>query len=66
MDENLARYYEEIEKDMTSAMKERRGNKSLMSVMLNTLLLYPDHPFGIEEIWASSTIRKRAVWCPSS
>jgi len=22
------------------------GNKSLMSILLNTLLLYPDHPYG--------------------
>jgi hypothetical protein len=33
-------------------MKEHRGNKSLMSVLLNTLLLYPDHPYGFDEIWA--------------
>lgn len=51
MDPDLAKAYEEIEKDITFAMKEHPGNKSLMSVMLNTLLLYPDHPFGIEEIW---------------
>jgi hypothetical protein len=51
MDENLARAYEEVEKDIKSAMKAHRGNKSLMSVMLNTLLLYPDHPYGIGPIW---------------
>lgn len=51
LDADLAKAYETIEKDITSAMKEHRGNKSLMSVMLNTLLLYPDHPFDIEEIW---------------
>ncbi len=28
------------------------GNKSLMSILLNTLLLYPDHPYGFEDIWA--------------
>jgi hypothetical protein len=33
-------------------MAEHRGNKSLMSVLLNTLLLYPDHPYGFDEIWA--------------
>ena len=33
-------------------MKEHRGNKSLMSILLNTLLLYPDHPYDFDEIWA--------------
>jgi hypothetical protein len=51
MDESLSNVYEEIEKDITEAMRAHRGNKSLMSVMLNTLLLYPDHPFGIGAIW---------------
>jgi len=23
-----------------------------MSILLNTLLLYPDHPYGFEDIWA--------------
>jgi hypothetical protein len=33
-------------------MRAHRGNKSLMSILLNTLLLYPDHPFGFKDIWA--------------
>jgi hypothetical protein len=33
-------------------MKAHRGNKSLMSILLNTLLLYPDHPYDFNEIWA--------------
>ena len=33
-------------------MKAHRGNKSLMSILLNTLLLYPDHPYDFDEIWA--------------
>jgi hypothetical protein len=52
MDEGLAEAYEELEKALRDAMAEHRGNKSLMSVLLNTLLLYPDHPYGFEEIWA--------------
>ena len=24
----------------------------MMSILLNTLLLYPDHPYGFEDIWA--------------
>ena len=52
MDEELRTAYEELEEDIRSAIKEHRGNKSLMSILLNTLLLYPDHPYGFDEIWA--------------
>jgi hypothetical protein len=52
MDETLQQAYERLEEDIRSAMKEHRGNKSLMSILLNTLLLYPDHPHDFEEIWA--------------
>jgi len=52
MREELADAYEELEKALRSAMAENRGNKSLMSVLLNALLLYPDHPYGFDEIWA--------------
>ena len=48
----LSEAYEELEKALRSAMAENRGNKSLMSVLLNALLLYPDHPYGFDEIWA--------------
>ena len=52
MDEELRTAYEELEEDIRSAIKEHRGNKSVMSILLNTLLLYPDHPYGFNEIWA--------------
>jgi SNF2 family DNA or RNA helicase len=52
MDEELAKAYEELEEDIRSAIRSHRGNKSLMSILLNTLLLYPDHPYGFEDIWA--------------
>jgi len=52
MDKELADAYEELEEDIRSAIRSHRGNKSLMSILLNTLLLYPDHPYGFEEIWA--------------
>ena len=52
MEEPLSSAYVDLEKALKSAMTEHRGNKSLMSVLLNTLLLYPDHPYGFEEIWA--------------
>jgi hypothetical protein len=52
MDSELAKAYEELEEDIRAAMRAHRGNKSLMSILLNTLLLYPDHPFGFDAIWA--------------
>jgi hypothetical protein len=51
MDADLGGAYAEIEQDITLALKDNRGNRSLMSLMLHRLLLYPDHPFGVGEIW---------------
>ncbi len=51
MGANLGKAYEQIEKDIQQAVKENRGNRSLMSLMMHRLLLYPDHPFDIGEIW---------------
>jgi hypothetical protein len=39
MDSPLQKAYEELEKTLRDAMAEHRGNKSLMSVLLNALLL---------------------------
>jgi hypothetical protein len=50
MDAALAKAYEGIEEDIRDALKKHRGNRSLMSLMMHRLLLYPDHPFGIGEI----------------
>jgi hypothetical protein len=51
MDEKLRDAYMEIQEDIQSALRANRGNRSLMSLMLHRLMLYPDHPFGIGEIW---------------
>jgi hypothetical protein len=48
MDEALGRAYEHVEKDIREAVVANRGNRSLM---MHRLLLYPDHPFDIGEIW---------------
>lgn len=64
MNESLSKAYKAVEKDITRAMKEHRGNKSLMSVMLNTLLLYPDHPFGIGPIWGKQYDPKEGCMVP--
>ena len=47
MDPSLAAAYAELEEAITRALKEHRGNRSVLSIALNTLLLYPDRPFGL-------------------
>jgi hypothetical protein len=51
MNEALSKAYEKIEKDIRAALKVHRKNRSLTSLMMHRLILYPDHPFGIGEIW---------------
>lgn len=51
MDERLSKAYKKIEEDIRAALKAHRRNRSLMSLMMHRLILYPDHPFGIGEIW---------------
>ncbi len=38
---------------MRKALKAHRGNRSVLSTMLNTLLLYPDHPYGIGTLYGT-------------
>src|SRR5229473_1059317 len=45
--------YRELEEDMQKALKAHRGNRSVLSTMLNTLLLYPDHPYGIGTLYGT-------------
>ena len=45
MDPPLKEAYKKLEEDVKTALKEHRGNQSVMSVALNALLLYPDRPF---------------------
>jgi len=45
--------YRELEDDMRKALKAHRGNRSVLSTMLNTLLLYPDHPYGIGTLYGT-------------
>src|SRR3974377_575486 len=46
LEEPLKTAYEELEKEITACLKEHRGNSSVVSTMLNTLLAWPDHPYG--------------------
>src|ERR1700723_3298012 len=50
MDDALQKAYEQLEEDIRNPMQAHRGNKGLMSILLNTLLLYPDHPYAFKEI----------------
>jgi len=43
--------YRELEDAIRKALKEHRGNRSVLSTMLNTLLLYPDHPYGLGTLY---------------
>src|SRR5579864_3618700 len=51
MDPLLMAAYRELEEAIRKALKEHRGNRSVMSTMLNTLLLYPDHPYGLGTLY---------------
>lgn len=47
----LAGAYRKLEESMREALKAHRGNRSVLSTMLNTLLLYPDHPYGLGSLY---------------
>jgi hypothetical protein len=51
MDPPLKEAYKKLEEDVKNALKEHRGNQSVMSVALNALLLYPDRPFHLGKLY---------------
>src|SRR6185312_12506755 len=53
MDEPLGHAYSELEAAIAECLKQHRGNRSVLSTMLNSLLLYPDHPYGLGELWGT-------------
>jgi len=53
MDEDMREAYRELEDDIREALKKHRGNRSVLSTMLNTLLVYPDHPYGLGTLYGS-------------
>jgi Helicase conserved C-terminal domain len=53
MDEKLKAPYGELEEAIKQALREHRGNASVVSVGMNALLLYPDRPFGIGTLYGS-------------
>jgi len=53
MDALMMSAYRELEDGIRKALKEHRGNRSVLSTMLNTLLLYPDHPYGLGTLYGT-------------
>jgi hypothetical protein len=51
MDAPMAAAYEELESEMREALQAHHGNRSVLSIMLNALLLYPDHPYGLGKLY---------------
>ena len=51
MDPPLLAAYQKLEEDIKRALQEHRGNQSVMSVALNALLVYPDRPFGLGNLF---------------
>jgi hypothetical protein len=51
MDAELSKAYTDILEAIKKALEEYPRNPSLTSLMLNTLLCYPDHPFGFDSIY---------------
>ena len=51
MDAPLKEAYANLEEEVKIALKEHRGNQSVMSVALNALLLYPDRPFQLGNLY---------------
>jgi len=50
MDQPLQKAYEDMEQDIKAALREHRGNQSVISVALNALLAYPDRPYGFGDL----------------
>jgi SNF2 family DNA or RNA helicase len=53
MDPPLREAYQKLEEDVKRALQEHRGNPSVMSVALNALLVYPDRPFRLGNLFGS-------------
>jgi hypothetical protein len=51
MDPRLRAAYKALEDDIKNAIRQHRSNHSVMSFGLNALLLYPDHPWNIGDLY---------------
>ncbi len=57
----LAEAYGSVEQDIKDALKSYPRNSSLMSMMMNTLLCYPDHPFDFRPLFAKIRDKQTGV-----
>lgn len=62
MDKEMREAYGKLEDDIKACLKENRKNRSVISKMLNSLLLYPDHPFGLGTIWGKRRNKEGRQW----
>jgi superfamily II DNA or RNA helicase len=53
MDPVMMAAYRELEDSIRKALKEHKGNRSVLSTMLNSLLLYPDHPYDLGTLYGT-------------
>jgi SNF2 family DNA or RNA helicase len=53
MDAPLQSAYKRLEEDIKDAIQQHHMNHSVVSVGLNALLLYPDHPWNIGDLYGS-------------
>ncbi|HTT20318.1 MAG TPA: hypothetical protein VMG82_15320, partial [Candidatus Sulfotelmatobacter sp.] len=53
MDPPMREAYHELEDEIRKALKAHRGNRSVLSIMLNTLLVYSDHPYGLGTLYGA-------------
>ena len=51
MEQPLKSAYEELERDIKEALKAHHGNQSVLSTAMNALLIYPDRPFDIGDLY---------------
>lgn len=59
MDAEMREAYTELEEEMKACLMENRKNRSVISKMLNTLLLYPDRPFGLGALYGKRRNKDR-------
>jgi superfamily II DNA or RNA helicase len=53
MESELLKAYDDLTEEARTALRSHAGNRSVMSKLMHTLLLYPNHPFGMGTIYAS-------------
>jgi hypothetical protein len=55
MDPPLREAYQNLEDDISEALRDHHGNSSVISTAMNALLLYPDKPHGFGPLYGYTT-----------